>query len=134
MPPESPEVLKTLVPIITQVISISLSTGIVPNALKSAYIQPTLKKQGLDLEDKKNYHPLTNLAFQKAATKQLSHHMSENHLHDHLQSAYEPKHGTETALIKIKNDLDLAINKGQHIFFYSLTFLLHLLSLTIAHC
>ena len=113
-----PEVLKTLAPIITQVVNISLSTGIVPSALKSAYIQPTLKKQGLDLEDKKNYRPVSNLAFlgkllEKAVAKQLSHHMSENHLHDCLQSAYKPKHGTETALIKIKNDIDLAMNKGQ---------------------
>ena len=39
--------------------------------------------------------------------------MRTHHRHDPLQSAYKPGHSTETSLLKIKNDIDSALDRGQ---------------------
>ena len=40
--------------------------------------------------------------------------------HDHLQSAYKARHSIETALAKIKNDIDLVIDQGQGVLLFLL--------------
>ena len=42
---------------------------------------------------------------EKAAANQLIDHMTTNNLHMPLQSAYKQNHSTESALLKIKNDI-----------------------------
>lgn len=42
----------------------------------------------------------------------LEHHLQTNALHEHLHLAYRKSHSTETALIKIKNDITEAMVKG----------------------
>ena len=51
--------------------------------------------------------------------------LSANNLYNHFQSAYRPRHSTETALLKIVNDLLLALDDGN-------VFLLALLDLSAA--
>ena len=41
----------------------------------------------------------------------LTSYMSENSLHETLQSAYKAKHSTETALVKVQNDILLELDK-----------------------
>ena len=48
---------------ITNIVDMTLSTGIFPSKLKSAIVLPLLKKQNLDSESFKNYRPVSNLPF-----------------------------------------------------------------------
>ncbi len=98
-----------VLPLITQIINLSLSLGDMPQPLKKAIIKPLLKKLGLELE-KKNYRPVSNLAFiskliEKAVAFQLIDHLKRNNLYDKFQSAYRQFHSTETALLRVKNDV-----------------------------
>ena len=53
--------LTVLLPTITRIINLSLSTGVVPNALKVATLLPTLKKSDADFEQFQNFRPISNL-------------------------------------------------------------------------
>ncbi len=80
-----------------------------PSSLKNAIINPLLKKLGLELI-KKNYRPVSNLAFiskliEKAVAFQLIEHLKINNLYDKFQSAYRTFYSTETALLRVKNDI-----------------------------
>ena len=83
-----------------------------------ALVTPTLlKKCGSDLAFK-NFRPISNLQFvsklvERAAADQLQSHWIKNNLFLTLQSAYRPNHSPETALLKIKNDILMNMDK-QH--------------------
>ena len=57
------ECLDDLVSLITFIVNVSLSTGIVPPQFKQATVTPLLKKPGLDTNDMKNFRPVSNLSF-----------------------------------------------------------------------
>ena len=78
-----------------------------PKEFKSARIRPLLKKSGLDQNLLKNYRPVSNLPFiskvlEKVVDKSLEHYLSEN---KGFQSAYRKFHSTESALLKVQNDI-----------------------------
>ena len=108
--------LNTLLPPITSLINMSLAEGNVPASLKSAIIVPLLKKSTLDRNILKNYRPVSNLPFiskvlERVVARQLNEHMSNHNLHEPLQSAYKQFHSTETALIKVHNDIMWAMER-----------------------
>ena len=43
--------------------------------------------------------------------RRLTDYMTENNLHEHLQSAYKPGHSTETALVKVQHDILTSIDQ-----------------------
>ena len=120
--------MEELLPVISRMVNVSLEHGYFADDWKRAAVHPLLKKPGLQLISK-NFRPVSNLQFtskltEKAVAVQLQEHMRVNGLFPELQSAYRQHHSTETALLKVKNDLLLAMDKGQVI----LLLLLHLSS------
>ena len=106
-----------LVPLITTIVNASLSEGTVPSCFKVASVSPLLKKPGLDLDDIKNYRPVSNLPFlskvlEKIVLSQLKYHLSKNELFEPFQFAYRENHSTETALLRICCDILNAADEG----------------------
>jgi len=115
------ENIDVVLPRITQIVNTSLNSGVFPEDLKQAVVTPVLKKITLDWNDFKNYRPISNIAFmgkiiEKAAIIQVNEHMQANDLEEVFQSAYKNKHSTETALIKVKNDITLALDDNMAVF------------------
>ncbi len=108
------ECLPTVLPHITKIVNLSLRLGDLPDNLKMAIIRPLLKKLGLETE-LKNYRPVSNLSFlskliEKIVAKQFVDHLIRHKLMDPLQSAYKKYHSTETALVKVQNDILIDID------------------------
>ena len=90
-------------------------TGNFPRTFKVAHVTPILKKPKLDCEDLKNFRPISNLKFlskltERVAASQLNHYIQHNNLHSEFQSAYRKHHSIETALLRVHNDLAIAID------------------------
>ena len=112
--------LDVLMPVITGIVNLSLKSGSMPEKLKEAVLKPLLKKPNLDQTEFKNYRPVSNLSFlskviEKAVALQLTSYLEDNHLYEPLQSAYKKFHSTETALIKVHNDIATAIDSGHSV-------------------
>ena len=108
------EHISTMIPLITRIVNISLSTGTLHSSWKQAVVMPLLKKPGLDLIYK-NYRPVSNLPFiskicEKAALKDLNSYADDNSLLPGFQSAYRTGFSTETTLLKLCNDILLAMD------------------------
>jgi exonuclease III/uncharacterized surface protein with fasciclin (FAS1) repeats len=104
------ECVNELIPLIIRIVNLSLQTGQFPHSLKFTVITPRLKKSTLDPETFSNYRPIANIKrlakiIEKAAVYQLTHYLNTNHLFSIHQSAYRRNHSTETALLKVYNDL-----------------------------
>lgn len=104
------ECVGELLPIITAIINQSLLKSIVPAYFNRANVKPLIKKAGLDKEVLKNYRPVSNLPFisklvEKVVSVRLQRHLKDNTLYDFFQSAYRQHHSTESALLKVHNDI-----------------------------
>ena len=110
--------ISCIIDTITMLINNSLLCGIVPSSFKHAVVNPLLKKNDLDPEIFKNYRPVSNLSFiskilEKVVAFQINEHISKFSLLELNQSAYRKLHNTETALLKIFNDLLISADNKQ---------------------
>ena len=103
---------------ITAIINLSMREGVVPPDFKQALVTPLIKKKILCRNEFKNCRPISNLSFlskilEKIVAKRLNAHMEEHLLSNHVQSAYKRFHSTETALLKIHNDIICNMDNGK---------------------
>ena len=110
--------LDVLLPVMTRIVNSSLSSGYFPAEWKEALVCPLLKKAGLDLVFK-NLRPVSNLQFLSKLTEQAVFDQTYNRMMDLglyplFQSAYRKGHSTETALLKVQNDILMNMNR-QHV-------------------
>ena len=103
------EYANVLLPTITNIVNLSLKSGIFATEWKTAVIRPLLKKKGLDVI-LKNYRPVSNLSFisklvEKCALNQFMRYLEINKLLPDYQSAYRRGFSTETALLKLSSDI-----------------------------
>ena len=105
-----------LIPVITKLVNTSLQTGVVPSNCKHSLLTPRLKKSDLPSQELSSYRPIANLSYlskiiEKVAVKQVQEYLTANDLYPRTQSAYRCFHSVETALLRVENDLLLALDE-----------------------
>ena len=107
--------IDVLLPCITSIINRSLEVREFPATFKHGLVTPLLKKSNLDHEILKNYRPISNLPFlgkmiERLVAMQFKQHLVINNLYTKTQSAYRAFHSTEIALLRVSNDINLALD------------------------
>ena len=61
----------------------------------------------------KSHVTLKSLTASPMCSKRLQAHIKNNHLSNPLQSAYRKHNSTESALLKVHNDINISMDKGE---------------------
>ena len=93
-----------------------------PNAYKQAIVTPIIKKSNLE-PTFSNFRPVSNLPFiseiiERVISDQINVFTDENSLDEQLQSAFKIGHSTETALVKVQNDILTAVDETTRSFLW----------------
>ena len=77
--------LKVLLPTITKIVNMSLSTATMVKSLKTAVVSPCLKKPDADHNKFSHFRPVSNLCLiskiiEKAVAVQLTNHIANHHM------------------------------------------------------
>ena len=104
----------------TRIVNQSMCSAVVPESFKLALLNPPLKKPHLDSEVYANFRPILNLTFMSKLTEkmvafQLIEYVTKNCLDEIMQSAYKEFHSTETALVKVFNDIAIDIDRNRDV-------------------
>ena len=102
---------------VQKVINSSLASGVVPAYFKEAGVEPLLKKPNLDTSVLSNYRPISKLPFiskilEKTVLVQLQSFLEVHGILEIFQSGSKALHSTESALLKVFNDLLLTTDSG----------------------
>ena len=95
-----------------------METSTFPQNFKEAHVRLLLKKTSLPKNELKNYRPVSNLSFiykivEKVVCNRLQTHITNNHLSNSLQLAYRKHHSKESAPLKVHNDVNISMDKGE---------------------
>ena len=110
-----PEVFGAL---LCRLANLSFTEGVFPHSFKLAAVSPLLKKAGLDQSLPSNYRPISNLnniskILERLFLISFQSHVTSCPAFNRLQSAYRPRHSTETALIHTLNHIYSAADRGK---------------------
>ena len=99
------------------IINLCFSSGVYSTAFKSAIVKHLIKKPTLDCEVLKNFRPISTLPFllkltEKVIAQRLVSHMQDTSVVAKFQCAYKAHHSTETALLRVFNDILFSIDQG----------------------
>ena len=102
--------ISSVLPMVSGIVRQSFSNGIFPTSLKTSLVRPKLKKPDLKPDLFPNYRPIANIPFlskvlEKSAAIQVHNYLNDNDLLPALQSAYRKYHSTETALLRVTDDI-----------------------------
>ncbi|KAI2645342.1 hypothetical protein H4Q32_028855 [Labeo rohita] len=108
--PAMKEAIDIVGPCLVSFINSCLSLGTVPTALKHAIVRPLLKKPNLDPSILSNFRPISHLPFlsklmEKLVVSQLQSHLQLHAIADKFQSGFRSRHSTESALLRVHNDI-----------------------------
>uniref|UniRef100_A0A8C6MBL6 Reverse transcriptase domain-containing protein n=1 Tax=Nothobranchius furzeri TaxID=105023 RepID=A0A8C6MBL6_NOTFU len=97
-------------PSVLSIINASLVSGQVPAYFKNGVIYRLPKRQSLDPSLHSSFRPISKLPFiskdlEKVVAKQLTAALDEHNIYDCFQSGFRRAHSTETALLRVSNDL-----------------------------
>ena len=111
------QILPDIMDVITFIVNESLTSGQFIREWKTAIVRPLLKKVNLELI-KKNYRPVSNLCFlskvvERCMLHQFTDHCNKYQLIPDFQSAYRENYSTETALLRMCNDILMGMESQQ---------------------
>ena len=106
-----------LSPTIASMCNASFTQHTVPALHKKAVVHPLLKKATMDPSDISSYRPISNLSFisktmERLVSRRFTAHTDKYKLLPDMQSAYRTNHSTETALVRVHNDIVHAVDQG----------------------
>jgi len=101
---------------VTVLVNKCFQTGQFPTMFKRAIVAPLIKKLSLPKEELSSYRPVSHLNFVSKVIEKIIQKRLLNHLNSFsglpiYQSAYRMYHSTETALLKVQNDILLAMEE-----------------------
>ena len=105
-----------LLPPITTLLNLCLKESTFPTSFKNAVVTPLLKKSTLSQDDLSSYRPISNLSFlskilERLICNRLLLHLNSFDSISPFQSAYRQFYSTETALLRIHDDLLTAMER-----------------------
>ena len=109
-----------LLPVLTRMINMSLNSGVFPAEWKVADVRRLAKKLNLDTCTAfENLRPVSNLSYvskliERTVFNQTNDFLNTQGLYPQGQSAYRKCHSTETALLRVTNDIMMNMNR-QHV-------------------